>query len=143
MAEFDPRQDPAPLRIRGREYSQMLDHLRRVYPHEGCGLLAGEDGFITQVYEVENHLASPTAYEMDPQQQLEAMIAIEELELELLAIYHSHPHGPHEPSAVDVFKAYYPESLYVIVSLTGSEQPAVGAFAIRDRQVEEIPLIVF
>ncbi len=142
MVASNSYQAPATLRIWHREYRQMLEHLRSVYPHEGCGLLAGEDGIVTGVYEVKNQLASPSAYEMDPQQQLEAMIDIEERGWDLLAIFHSHPGGPDIPSDADVSTAYYPESLNVIVSFRNADRPSVRAYTIDERRIEEIPLIV-
>ncbi len=77
---------------------------------------------------------------MDPHQQLRAMLDLEGAGWELLAIYHSHPHGPPEPSATDVARAYYPEALQVIVSLADRERPSVRAFSVTGGQVEEVSL---
>jgi len=130
------------LRIEQRHYQQMLEHLSCSLPHEGCGFLAGKAGLVTRVYGVLNQLASPSAFEMDPAQQLEAMIDIEDRELDLLAIFHSHPFGPEIPSTVDVSAASYPEAISVIVSFARTEQPIVKAFYIRDDHLGEIPLVV-
>ena len=118
----------------------MLAQLQAVYPLEGCGLLAGRAGRVERVYPVDNALHSPFEYEMDPRQQLQAMLDLEDAGWELLAIYHSHPHGPPDPSATDVARAYYPEALHVIVSLANHERPSVRAFSISGGQVEEVLL---
>jgi proteasome lid subunit RPN8/RPN11 len=76
---------------------------------------------------------------MDPNQQLEAMLDLEERGLQMLAIYHSHPHGPEIPSASDIAQATYPDSAYVIISLADKQQPSFRAFNIVDGQVKEIP----
>lgn len=128
------------LTMTRRDYRTMLAHLQAVYPLEGCGLLAGRAGRVERLYSVDNALRSPTEYEMDPRQQLQAMLELEDAGWELLAIYHSHPHGPAEPSATDVARAYYPEALHVIVSLANRERPSVRAFSIAGGQVEEVLL---
>ncbi len=117
---------------------QVLDHLQACYPLEGCGLLAGDEtGLVTAVYPIDNVLHSPTAYEMDPKQQIEAMLALEAAGWQLLAIYHSHPQGPEEPSATDITLAYYPKVLYIIVSLREQTLPVVRAFQIMAQEVVE------
>ncbi len=131
-----------PLRLRATQYAAMLAHLRSVYPEEGCGLMAGVDGDVLRLYPVENRLHSPAAYEMEPRRLIEALQQIEEARWELLAIYHSHPQGPETPSAQDVAQAYYPEALYVIVSLARPERPVVRLFSIRDGAVDEQALTV-
>lgn len=112
--------------------NQILEQLQACYPLEGCGLLAGDAaaGWVTAVYPIENSLHSPTAYKMDPAQQIQAMLDLEARGWQLLAIYHSHPHGPEIPSATDVALATYPEALYVIVSLQERAALVVRAFRI-------------
>ena len=98
-------------------YNQILHHLQTVYPQEGCGLIAGQNAKATAVYPIDNILKSTTAYEMDPLQQVQTMLAIENAGDELLAIYHSHPNGPATPSATDLALAFYPDTVALIISL--------------------------
>lgn len=130
------------LSIPRRQYEAMLKQLRRAYPLEACGLLAGSDGRVMRVYAVENVLHSRSEYEMEPRQQVEAMFALEEAGWELLAIYHSHPNGPQTPSTTDVARANYPQAAQVIVSLADREQPVARAFTIAEGKVDEISLRV-
>jgi glycerol uptake facilitator-like aquaporin len=58
----------------------------------------------------------------------------------LLAIYHSHPRGPAQPSQRDLERAFYPDAAHVIVSLATSENPAVRGFRIVDAEAIEIEL---
>jgi len=131
-----------PLQVPNTKYEGMLSHLRDVYPLEGCGLLGGLDGRVTRLYPVTNILASPYNYEMDPRQQLRAFDDLESAGLELLAIFHSHPHGPEQPSATDVARAYYPDTIQLIVSFRDPASPSVRAFTIVEGQVNEVPLRV-
>lgn len=123
-------------------YETMLAAVQRAYPLEACGFLAGLAGRATHLYPIDNRLQSPVAFEMEPGQQIEAMIDIEERGWVMLAIYHSHPQGPETPSPTDVARAYYPEAIQVIISLQQRSQPVVRAFTIRDSQVTEVPLLV-
>ncbi len=52
---------------------------------------------------------------------------------QLLGIYHSHPRSAEPfPSETDVRLAYYPQAIYFIVGLAGSE-PVMSAFRISER----------
>lgn len=117
---------------------QILEHLQKCYPQEGCGLVAGDEmGRVTAVYPIDNILQSPTAYQMEPQQQIEAMLDLEEQGWQMVAIYHSHPCGPERPSNSDIQQAHYPESLMMIVSLKNKAEPAVRIFQIEEQTVTE------
>jgi proteasome lid subunit RPN8/RPN11 len=142
MAESESHKPLRQLRIPRAAYRLALDHLKNSYPHEGCGLMAGKGSRVLRIYNVDNRLASPSAYEMDPQQQLEAMLDLEEHGWDLLAIFHSHPGGPAAPSTVDLSTAYYPEAVYVIVSFVNPDRPVSKAFTIGEGRIEEIPLKV-
>ena len=127
------------IQINKEDQQSVLEALIKAYPLEACGIMAGIDGIVSRLYPVENILSSPHAYYMDPTQQLEAMLDFEERGLEMLAIYHSHPHGPEIPSKSDITQATYPESAYVIISLVDRQQPSIRAFTIVDGRVKEIP----
>lgn len=120
----------------------MLAEVRSVYPLEACGLMAGKADIIQQIYPVKNILSSPVAYQMDPTQQVNAMLELEEQGWELLAIYHSHPLGPPTPSPSDIAQATYPEAAYVIISLRDMRSPSIRAFKIDEASVSEIRLDV-
>lgn len=123
-------------------YEIIIAHLEDAFPLEACGILAGQAGGATALYVVENRLQSPTRYEMDAGQQLQAMLHIEDAELTWLAVYHSHPNGPAYPSATDIAEAYYPELVQLIFSFDGGQPPTAGAFYINDGQISEISLCV-
>lgn len=122
-------------------WSVVESQLTRALPEEACGLLAGQDGSVDQVYPVDNTLHSPTAYRMDPSGQVQAMLAIERAGLELIAIYHSHPTGPAIPSATDLKQASYPDALYVICSPTPSRAWQARAFWLREGVPVEEPVV--
>jgi proteasome lid subunit RPN8/RPN11 len=126
------------LTIKQPFLDQMLDHLQAEYPLEGCGLLAGrEDGWVTAVYPIHNILQSPTNYEMDPRQQIQAILDIEANGWQMVAIFHSHPQGPEHPSPTDIALAFYPDAAHIIVSLQNQTTPVMRAFTIEGQTVTE------
>jgi proteasome lid subunit RPN8/RPN11 len=133
------------LTLSEQQYAALVAHANAELPNEACGMLAGTGGRVCRVYPVENIYHSPTVYEMNPAQQIAAFLDIEAAGWELSGIYHSHPAGPAEPSPTDIAQAYYPESIYVIVS----PRPAPSApgwqvrgFMIVERQAREVPIVV-
>jgi proteasome lid subunit RPN8/RPN11 len=92
----------------------MQTDVERRFPREACGLIASQEGLPVEVIPVTNLLNSPTRFRMDPREQFEAFNLIEKRGWELLAIYHSHPNGPENPSATDLDEWYYPEAFALI-----------------------------
>ncbi|MBI4321328.1 MAG: M67 family metallopeptidase [Chloroflexi bacterium] len=116
----------------------MIAHAREEKPHEACGLLAGVNGRVIKHYRGTNADQNRRVrYSMDPLEQLRAMKEIDDNDWQLLAIYHSHPHSPAYPSPTDVQLAFYPDSIYVIISLADPERPVVKAFRIVDGIISE------
>jgi len=130
------------LTMRISHWQAMVDHVRRYWPEEACGLLGGPPGQVEVLYLVENILHSPVAYEMDPHTQVEAMVELEGRGWDVVGIFHSHPGGPPAPSPTDVSQAYYPDAAYVILSPTTSGEWQAKGFSVVDGAAKEIPLVV-
>jgi proteasome lid subunit RPN8/RPN11 len=125
---------------------QLIDHARAGYPNEACGIVVGkvpaaDGGHADRFLGLTNAAASPSRYLIDPQEQLRAMIAIEDGGDVVWAIFHSHVRSPAEPSPTDIDLALYPDALYLICSLQ-HELPEVRAFSIADGEVTEVPVEV-
>ena len=117
----------------------LMEHAKSAYPKEGCGLLAGRltaERFIPMM----NTASSLTEYQMDPGELIATLRDLRETGEHLIAIYHSHPNGPAEPSQTDIGRAYYPDAAQLIVSLAEPERPRAAAFRIIDGEV--IPIEV-
>ncbi len=122
----------------------MIAHARDTYPNESCGILAGRDSVPSHLYQVKNTDPNPRIrYLMDTQEQFWVFKNIRHNDLEVVAIYHSHPHTEAYPSPTDVKLAYYPEAYYVLTSLQDQAHPAVRAFRILDGQIIETGLDPF
>ena len=108
---------------------------------ECCGLLAGRDGVITDVFPAVNVAPDPAkGYEIAPKEIVDMMREFRERKLEFLGIYHSHPNGKNEPSARDIELAYYSEAIYFIISPLADAPKPVRAFSIRDGRVTELEI---
>jgi proteasome lid subunit RPN8/RPN11 len=95
----------------------MINHALRETPLECCGILVGKGRTVRRMYEMRNMDGSMTTYLIAPEEQLEVFREMEKEELDMVAIYHSHPHTIPFPSARDVRLAFYPDVAYIIISL--------------------------
>jgi proteasome lid subunit RPN8/RPN11 len=129
------------MRIARELYEQIVRQAQAEAPNECCGMIASRDGEAVAVHPAINQAASPLRYEIDGAEQYRIQMAIDDAGLDLGAIYHSHTRSAPQPSQTDINLAFYPEALYIIVGLAGSE-PEVRAYTIRDGQVAEAELTV-
>lgn len=121
----------------------IIDHARREFPNECCGLLGGRDGRVERVFPMINVEASPLNFRMDPKQLYQVLcVEMEQLGLEHVGIYHSHTHSPAYPSRTDVRNSHYPEQSFVIVSLADPERPVIRSFRIQNEEITEEEVIV-
>jgi proteasome lid subunit RPN8/RPN11 len=148
-----PHPGPAWATIAAALVQDLVDHARRGYPNEACGLVIGDrpaaDGGTALRFEpTRNKAASPYRYEVDPADLLRLTIATEDADEVFWGIVHSHVASPARPSPTDVGLAFYPDALYVLVSLADAEpplaagSPSVRAWRIVDGEVFEVELLV-
>jgi len=123
-------------------YDALVAHARSDFPFEVCGLLAGKDGAVVKHFQIPNAARSMTYYSMDPKPMLHAMNEIDDEDWDLLAIYHSHTHTEAFPSPTDVELAFYPDPVYLIISLQDPDQPVLRGFGIIDGTITERLLVV-
>ncbi len=138
---------PLPKAIR----EALIAQARAEYPNEMCGLIigdraAGEAGRPLRFEPTRNRAASPYRYEIDPEDLLRLTIATDAAGEVFWGIVHSHTHTPAVPSPTDVGLAFYPDSLYLLVSLAEDQadpatgQPGIRAWRIGGGAATEVPL---
>jgi proteasome lid subunit RPN8/RPN11 len=126
---------------------------RAEYPNEACGLIIGDrpaaDGGRALSYvPTRNKAASPYRYEIDPADLYRLTIETDDAGEVFWGIVHSHTHSPAVPSPTDVGLAFYPDALFLLVSLSDDEAdaatgaPSLRAWRIVDRQVFEVEVEV-
>ena len=118
----------------------VIEHAKSAYPSEGCGLLVGRQAADRFIPMTNVSPAAATQYEIDPAELIHVLRELRNGGTQLIAVYHSHPHGPAEPSRTDIDRAYYPEAAHLIVSLAELERPRAAAFRIIGE--EALPLEV-
>jgi proteasome lid subunit RPN8/RPN11 len=129
------------MRISRELFDEMVAHALQDAPNECCGMIASRDGEAVTIHRATNAAASPLRYEIDGAEQYRIQMAIDDADLDLGAIYHSHTRSEPVPSQTDINLAFYPEAVYVIVGVAGPE-PDVRAFQIRDGRVSDADLRV-
>lgn len=121
-------------------YEEVIAHCRSRYPKEACGILAGKQGIVEQVYPMTNVEDSPIGYSMDPKEQLQVEKQMRSRGQQMVGIFHSHTASEAYPSSVDVTLAISPEISYVLVSLKHLERPMVKSYRIDGQRVTEEPV---
>ncbi len=126
------------------QVERLIAQARADAPNETCGLIGGREGRALQIYPLKNVDDNPRIrYLAEPEGLLRAIRDVEEdHDWEVLAIYHSHPASPAYPSPTDVSRAFYPEAIYILISLMNPEMAQVRGFAIQDAKITEVTLDV-
>ena len=131
----------------------IVEHARAELPNESCGLVIGdraaaEGGRALRWEATRNKAASPFRYEIDPDDLLRLTIETDDADEVFWAIVHSHVASPARPSLTDVGLAFYPDALYVLVSLHPDEadpatgEPGIRAWRIVDGTVHEVAITI-
>jgi proteasome lid subunit RPN8/RPN11 len=134
------------LQIARQFLDEIVAQAQTESPNECCGLLAGKVeagiGHVTVRYPLHNELASPTRYWSDGKEMLAAHKDMRQREIDLLAIYHSHPTSEPVPSRTDLEQnAYGSTVVHLIVSLMGST-PTFRAWRLESASFHEVALSI-
>jgi proteasome lid subunit RPN8/RPN11 len=155
---------PDTAALPARVVQELISHARREAPNEACGVILGSGpaasgGHARSFVPTRNAAASPYRYEIDSQDLLRLTLDADEHNEVFWGIVHSHTHTAARPSPTDVGLAFYPDALYILVSLepapssdpTGADptigdpshpSPSVRAWRIVDGGVFEVVLEV-
>lgn len=107
---------------------------------EVCGILAGKDGAVEEIYPMTNADNSIEHFTMRPEEQFAVIKDIRRNGLQMLAIYHTHPETPARPSEEDIRLAFTGDVLYIITSLAERDAPVTKGFLIEDGRAREVEL---
>ncbi len=142
MSQFPGREVERSVSLPRAIYDRLLKEAQRALPNECCGLLGGKEGVVKEIFPSSNSLASPTAYEIPPEELFAHFRAMREQKFSLVAIYHSHPQGENTPSRRDRERAYYPDAAYIIVSPEENNPAPVRAFHLDGEGWKELAVSV-
>jgi len=111
-------------------------------PEEACGLVAGKGDVSRLVIPVTNILHDAFKFRMDPNEELKAFTSIEDKGWDILAVYHSHPHGIDHPSPTDIDELTFPGIIYLIWYQNAADWTCRGYVMHGRSQVSEVPVII-
>ena len=130
------------FRIPAAMIDAIIEHAQQEYPKECCGILAGPPGEPREQFPLTNVDPDPVMrYNADPKELKRVWDDIYDRDWDIVSIYHSHTHSPAFPSQTDVERAFYPEAVYVLVSLADRQKPDFRAFRILEGRIEELPVV--
>jgi proteasome lid subunit RPN8/RPN11 len=127
-----------PLLIPAAIHEAMVAHCLREAPLECCGLLGGKGPVVSSLHPLRNAAASETRYDANPQDLIDAVVAMRRSEAEIVAIYHSHPRWAAIPSRTDLEQNHYGAVPRIIVSLLGPT-PEVRIWRLEPDRYDELP----
>jgi [CysO sulfur-carrier protein]-S-L-cysteine hydrolase len=153
MGDVGTHPGPAAVHLSPVLVEALVQHARAEDPNEACGLIIGDrpaaDGGVPLRFEpTRNKAASPYRYEIHPDDLLRLTIATDDADEVFWAIVHSHVASPARPSPTDVRESHYPESLYLVVSLSPAEadpvtgEPGLRGWRIVDGAVHEVEVAI-
>ena len=126
----------------------MLDEIvaqaRAEAPNECCGIVGSRDGRAVRLFKARNARASPLAYDIDGRDLQRIYDEIDNDDLEVGVIYHSHTRSDPVPSETDINLAspFLPDAIYLIVGVKDPGRDDLRAWRIRDGQYSEAALEV-
>jgi [CysO sulfur-carrier protein]-S-L-cysteine hydrolase len=148
-----PHPGPAATELPGAIVDAMVEHARAEYPNEACGIVVGDGpaasgGLPLRFIATRNKAASPYRYEIHPEDLYRVTVETDDADQVFWGIVHSHVQSPARPSPTDIGLAFYPDALYILVSLAQDQAdpstgaPSVRAWRILDGVVFEVALRV-
>jgi [CysO sulfur-carrier protein]-S-L-cysteine hydrolase len=148
-----PHPGPASVRLPAAIRDAIVAHASAEAPNEGCGIVVGDrpaatGGTARRWVPLRNAAKSPVRYSIDPADLLRLTIETDDADEVFWAIVHSHVASPARPSPTDLRESHYPDSLYILVSLSPAEAergtggPGLRAWRIVGGGVHEVVLSI-
>lgn len=146
MVSSETHPGPSRVTLTAELVEAMVDHARAEYPNEMCGVIVGDrpaagGGRAVRWEPARNRAASPMRYDIHPDDLYRLTVETDDAGEVFWAIAHSHTHSPPRPSLTDIGLAFYPDALYLLVSLADPE-PALAAWRIVADEVFPVELVV-
>lgn len=92
------------LKISNQLLNQINKHLEEAYPEEGAGFLLGANNEVKEILPLSNARedeARHNRFLITAEDYLKAELKADELDLNLIGVFHSHPDCPNIPSEYD------------------------------------------
>jgi proteasome lid subunit RPN8/RPN11 len=121
-----------PVLIRNSDLQFIMSHAKSTYPEECCGFLLGLDSVVRTVERIVsvqnvNQDSRRNRYNIDPKDLIRADEEARRSNMSLIAIYHSHPDAPAQPSQFDLEHAW-PWYTYLLLSVQNGQPKDIAAW---------------
>lgn len=114
-------------------------------PNECCGVLVGhmrdDAGFVAEAVPLVNELRSPTAYRTEARSLFAAYRLLRTRQLDLIAVFHSHPDTQAIPSRRDREEWTYGDSACAIIGMMHGD-PEIRAWQLQGNHAREIDIVI-
>ena len=129
------------LQLQHRHINLLKQETKRVHPIEACAILFGkilQNKAVVETIEIaQNRLRSTTRFEVDPQKVATAVAEAENMGLEFIGLFHSHPANA-MPSSIDrKFMKLWGDALWLIIS---SIDNTLAAYHLVDGELEQVTI---
>jgi proteasome lid subunit RPN8/RPN11 len=132
------------LRIARSMLDEIVAQARAEAPNECCGIVGSRDGRAVRLFKARNARASPLSYDIDGRDLQRIYDEIDNDDLDVGIIYHSHTRTEPVPSPTDINLAspFLPDAVYLIVGVKDRDRDDLRAWQIGDGQYSEVELEV-
>jgi proteasome lid subunit RPN8/RPN11 len=130
---------PTKLTLTQTQKEELIRLAEGQMPGEVCGVIGGENGEAKEIFPIRNISGNPFTYLMDPEEQVSVFFKLDEIGLELTAIFHSHPHSAPVPSPTDIRESRYPDTPHIIIGMENGEW-VLKAYLMTDQEYSQIEL---
>lgn len=122
--------------------NKVFAHAQRMLPKECVGVLSGQGREATAWHPLTNIAGDDRSFLANPEEQIRLFRSLREQGREVVAIYHSHPRGPAQPSSLDRELATYPDALLLIVGMQTDGRLEINGFLAHDGRMEQQELTI-
>ena len=118
------------------QIAQLRSIANHALPNEACAFLIGKNEIVVKVLPMRNADNSPTIFSIDPEDVLSAYKHAESEQLDVIAIFHSHPGKP-SPSKTDIIFMELNPIAWLIYSTT---EGRLNAFIYDEDAVKDVSI---
>jgi len=123
--------------------NKLLAHAQKNPDIEVCGLIGNDSSDRKSYYPIDNVSKDPDCrFQLDAQQQINAIKKMRDKQQSLFAIVHSHPTTSALPSQLDIEESSYKDAFYIIISLNTKGVLEMRAFTQQQNSMSEVELIL-
>jgi proteasome lid subunit RPN8/RPN11 len=133
---------PSGIILTADHWAQMEADVDARVPEEACGFVVGKNNQSISVIPVTNSLHDPFRFKMDPDEELKIFLLVEKNGWDILAVYHSHPHGIDQPSQTDFDQLTFPGVVYLIWYQVNKMWRCRGYLMKNQLESEEIQVVI-